>query len=94
MKKRRAQSCSLTVVPMYSLKAFTEMAPYRTRFFPRDPFEYPGDKSRAPRGHCERCIERPDPTARGLRLLRQRVEQLARPVETWSAGDPAEEDTA
>jgi len=79
---------------MYSLKVFTEIVPYRTRFFPREPFEYPDDKSRATRAHCERCIEMPAPTARGLRILRQRVEQLARPVEKLSAGDPAEEDTA
>ena len=57
-------------------------------------FEYPGHKSRATRALCERCIEIPDSTARVLRILRRRVDQLTRQVEKLSAQDPAAEDPA
>ncbi len=50
-------------------------------------FDYPGHKSLATRTICERCVQIPEETARVLRILRRRVDQLTRQVEALSKGD-------
>lgn len=47
-------------------------------------YDYPGHNSLATRTICERCVDIPEETRRVLSILRRRVEQLTRQVESLS----------